>query len=98
MKIELTLNNKFNEGDEIWIVSKGYVDYEEGYKWRPFGPHKIYDTVIYIDSNCMEIDYVLSNEDEDRYCEYEGDCFATKEEAQKECDKRNGKKTCNNQK
>lgn len=75
----MEIRTKFNVGDYIWCVGFNYDDEEEIF----FG--EIKDIKVSHNENFYSItscDYIEFNEK---------NCFATKEEAQKECDKRNGK-------
>lgn len=85
MNITLEIITKFNDGQEVYIIDDGYVDYEKGSKWRVFGPSKIVGVEIYIRNRETDIIYKFNEE----YSESEEFCFATKEDAQKECNRRN---------
>ena len=78
----MEIRTKFNIDDEVW-----YIDMEQD-KWFIFTghTHKIKAIEISVVSkDYYEVEYI------GLYYMREEDCFATKEEAQKECDRRNGK-------
>lgn len=78
----MEIKTKFNVGDEVW-----YIDMEHD-KWFIFTDHthKIKEIIVTAFDGCYEVEYWSY------YGMREEDCFATKEEAQKECDKRNAQK------
>jgi hypothetical protein len=77
----MEIRTKFNVGDKIWTILRAF----DG-KWYMYIMFIV--TQIIIDKY-LGILYVRHN-DCDLWCKEEN-CFATKEEAQKECDRRNGK-------
>lgn len=86
----MEIRTKFKPKDKIWAI--GYV---EGTEYKE---DKAKQTKIWcVEDEPIQIAYIVVNDDGITYytmdTEYhnEEDCFATKEEAQKECDRRNGK-------
>lgn len=83
----MKIKTKFKIGKTIWCISN-----DEKWKIIDYGVifricADIYKKATYID---YEIDKPYSNSFSEQ------DCFATKEQAQKECDKRNGNKRTEN--
>ena len=76
----MEIKTKFNINDEVW-----FIDMEHD-KWFIFTDHthKIKAIEIsVVEGNYYEVEYIGF------YYMREEDCFATKEQAQAECDKRN---------
>ncbi len=80
----MEIRTKFNVGDTIWYIEdvlngKDYIDC--------FIVGKIMACYNDDDDNKLNITYARKNS---FHFIFEQDCFATKEQAQKECDRRNG--------
>lgn len=88
ININIEIETKFKDGDEVYIIDHGYIDGEHKARWHVFGPHKILKTEIYVVNDGVEIVYEFSEE----YSDSEKFCFATKEKAQAEADRRNSGK------
>lgn len=91
MKIDMDIKieTKFKDGDEVYIIDHGYIDGENVARWHVFGPRKILKTKIYVVNDGIEIIYRFSEE----YSDSEEFCFSTKEKAQVEADRRNNEAT-----
>ena len=85
ININIKIETKFKDGDEVYIIDHGYINGEHEARWHVCGPYKILKTKIYVINDGVEIIYRFSEE----YSDSEEFCFSTKEEAQKECDRRN---------
>lgn len=91
----MEIKTKFNIGDKVWCIDK-YTE-ENEYIWRVdtcWGKWEIYGFRVFDDGvYCVlfEENYRNKRYFESRYNYKEQDCFLTKEQAQKECDRRNGK-------
>lgn len=92
----MEIRTKFNIGDKVIYIDKFTENNET--KWRVmdcFGKCEIYGFRVFADSvYCILFEENYRNKfnfDTD-YNHKEEDCFLTKEEAQKECERRNGNK------
>ena len=91
----MEIRTKHEISDKVWYIEKTNIQNE--YIWRVitcFGKWEIYGFRIFNDGiYCVlfEENYRNKFNFETDYNHKEQDCFATEEEAQKECDKRNGK-------
>lgn len=79
----MEIKTKFNVGDKVYII------YLFCSKWKvALDKYEIIETNIKINNSRLSVNYTMKPTLEICSEKY---CFATKEEAQKECDKRNGK-------
>ena len=88
MKIE----TKFNVKDKFWAISQRFNEEKDDFEWVINRTPRIINRIdIYCDKDETEITYLAEYLDGSRdICYYdESSCFATKEQAQTECDKRN---------
>lgn len=81
----MEIRTKFNINQFVWVID------ENNGKWKVIGKFKVIGVRIEKDRTVDFTDYELDYGD-GTHCLYlsENICFATKEQAQKECDKRNG--------
>jgi hypothetical protein len=82
----MEIRTKFNINQFVWVID------ENNGKWKVIDRFKIIGVRIEKDRIVDFTDYELDYGD-GKHCLHltEENCFATKEEAQKECDRRNGK-------
>ena len=82
----MEIRTKFNPSDKVWVADKNWTNTFEVF----FEPiyKGIVERITTETKNKTIVFYTLSMSDS---MEKEEDCFATKEEAQKECDRRNEK-------
>lgn len=78
----MEIKTKFNVGDFVWVL------YKDKDNWKIIGLQIEY---IHIEKTIFYGIYDIDDIDSNIPCQWEEqDCFATIEEAQKECDRRNG--------
>jgi len=87
----MEIKTKFNVGDYVW-----FIDYEtKGLTithWYVVKSFQIYKIKICLYNDEYESDSIVYSNVRSGISQIEEDlCFATKEQAQKECDRRNGK-------
>ena len=88
MKIE----TKLNIGNKFWAISQRFNEEKDDFEWVVNSTPRIINRIdICCDEGETEITYRAEYLDGSRdICYYdESSCFATKEQAQAECDKRN---------
>lgn len=91
----MEIRTKFNIGDKIWFIDR-YTEKNE-YIWRVitcWGKWEILGFKVFGDGvYCVLFEEGYRNKQhfESREIYKEKNCFATKEQAQKECERRNGK-------
>ena len=81
----MEIRTKFKPKDKIWLID---YDSENG-SWFVRGSYKIWKIFVQVFNDTQDIQYGLLRDDNYYWYMQEKNCFATKEEAQAECDKRN---------
>lgn len=83
----MRIDTKYDVGQTVWLIEKCYSQSEDGTEcvWGVAG-HMTFDNIIYGEGFIL-----YGNMGEECWdTEDEADLFPTKEEAQAECDRRNG--------
>ena len=83
----MEIKTKFKPKNKIWLID---YDSENGI-WFVSGSFYIWKILVQVVSGNIDIQYGLLRDDNYYWYMQEKNLFSTKEEAQKECDKRNGK-------
>ena len=82
---------KFDAGDVVWYITGNLYRKKTGFDWVVEGKEKIIIAMVsQREKEPIEVMYSL----EKHAWIYEKDCFATKAEAQKECERRNNERRC----
>ena len=81
----MEIRTKFSYNDLIWLID---YDSENGI-WFVSGSFYIWKILIQVVSENIDIQYGLLRDNNYYWYMKEQNCFATKEQAQAECDKRN---------
>ena len=82
----MEIKTKFKPKNKIWLID---YDSENGI-WFVSGSFYIWKILVQVVSGNIDIQYGLLRDDNYYWYMQEKNLFSTKEEAQKECDKRNG--------
>ena len=88
IKDKYKIETKFKENDLIWLID---YDSENGI-WFVSGSFYIWKILIQVVSGNIDIQYGLLKDNNYYWYMKEQNCFLTKEEAQKECERRNNGK------
>lgn len=89
----MEVKTKFNIEDKIWVITLSFSEEKDDFEWKVEPTERIIKRigVCFDDVKSVEITYHTNYLDGSTCISYydEKNCFATKEEAQAECDKRN---------
>lgn len=88
----MEIKTRFSINDKVWTVGQRFNEEKDDFEFVPNPTPRIVKHIkFWHDEKCTDITYLTEYLDGSRdisyYCEQ--NCFATEEEAQKECDKRN---------
>ena len=92
----MEIKTKFNIGDKIWVIALSFNEQKDDFEWKVEPTERIIKRigVCFDDDETVEITYHTQYSDGSWCISYynEKSVFATREQAQAECDRRNNEK------